>query len=404
MAKHAKPSNESTDDALFNQASDDALFQDNLLDSSYENTDFSDAYSGEADATDKLIAVNADGEVDDEPIKRGSHIQANIDERKLAEKQAREESLGEQEYAYGTAFADDGLYTQNELEVVPSAAVREQMPPVQPQIHPHVKKSRRVRIILLIVIVMLLCAFGGLVYLFINSLTEVNAHLADEGQRVSASEQLEPSSVVSASDEAVQTNAIPELMGLIGLTRDDALALIGHGAVVTKSSDIVEKSTEKNSEGNETEKEEVVGVKITVSLKDDPTDKQGNTPSVYLKLNADGYITQAGFSSSLDSLSVSDCSFTDAVMAKNVVGDVLKSTGVSVDKDILVLPEDKSLYKTMSPDGSNVAEERYTFTGDVDIQGTMAPWTCTLVYDYSAKNVSGNLNDTIKLIYVYIGD
>ena len=340
------------------------------------------------------IFEDTDDEVEAK-VKRGSHVQATIDERMQLEAEAEAEAQAQE------AYVPDEPIIEEQVQIV-SPEQNQASKKSADKHHSHLKKSRRVRTALIVVIVLLLLAFGGLVFMFVNSLSEVNAHMENETQRVSSSEQME-STADQASAGKVNAKVVPQITKVIGKTQDEALPLIGHGAVVTKSTDIVEKTKEEDSEGNETEKEEVVGTKVTVSLTEGPTDSQGNVPVVYLKLDKDGYTTQVGFSSSLMSLGVDDCSFSDAIEAKNVVGDVLGASGVHTEKSTLVLPKDKSEYRTMDAEGKNISEERFMFEGEVDIDGTATPWTCTLIYDYSAKNVSGNLNDTIKLIYVYIG-
>lgn len=38
----------------------------------------------------------------------------------------------------------------------------------------------------------------------------------------------------------------------------------------------------------------------------------------------------------------------------------------------------------------------------MDIDGTPHEWSAVLSYDYSTANTSGNMADTIRIIYVYI--
>ena len=38
----------------------------------------------------------------------------------------------------------------------------------------------------------------------------------------------------------------------------------------------------------------------------------------------------------------------------------------------------------------------------MDIDGAPHEWSAVLSYDYSTANTSGNLADTIRIIYVYI--
>ncbi|MDO4443625.1 MAG: hypothetical protein Q4B69_07105, partial [Slackia sp.] len=60
-------------------------------------------------------------------------------------------------------------------------------------------------------------------------------------------------------------------------------------------------------------------------------------------------------------------------------------------------------YRTYADDAKTIAQELYTFSGEAQgADGNPYAWSCKLSYDYSAANVSGNLADTIRQIYVYV--
>ena len=66
------------------------------------------------------------------------------------------------------------------------------------------------------------------------------------------------------------------------------------------------------------------------------------------------------------------------------------------------LPADKTEYSTYASDGTTLVKEYCPFSGDIDINGVSHTWSAVLSYDYSVANASGNLADTIRIIYVYI--
>ena len=47
-------------------------------------------------------------------------------------------------------------------------------------------------------------------------------------------------------------------------------------------------------------------------------------------------------------------------------------------------------------------KESCSFSGTVDLAGAAHEWSAVLLYDYKTANASGNLADTIRIIYVYI--
>ena len=67
-----------------------------------------------------------------------------------------------------------------------------------------------------------------------------------------------------------------------------------------------------------------------------------------------------------------------------------------------VLPADKNEYSTYASDGTTVTRERCSFEGDVDVNGTPCTWSSVLSYDYTTQLVTGDLSDTVRIIYVYL--
>ena len=59
------------------------------------------------------------------------------------------------------------------------------------------------------------------------------------------------------------------------------------------------------------------------------------------------------------------------------------------------------MYSTYASDGTTVVRERCSFEGDTDVEGKPCAWSSVLSYDYTTQVVTGNLNDTVRVIYVY---
>ena len=120
---------------------------------------------------------------------------------------------------------------------------------------------------------------------------------------------------------------------VLGLGQDEALAALAHGAQVTASKDV-------NEEGNPIKKD------VTVALTDEPADTRTGTPTVYLGLNEEGKVVQAGYSASTAALGYGTLSFADAVKNEHVVEKTLQEAGIPVAEGAAVLPEDKTAYST----------------------------------------------------------
>ena len=123
---------------------------------------------------------------------------------------------------------------------------------------------------------------------------------------------------------------------------------------------------------------------------------------MYLGLDEAGAVVQAGYSASTGALGYGTLSFSDAVKNENIVEKTLQEAGIDVPEGSVQLPEDKTEYSTYASDGTTLVKESCAFSGTVDIGGAPHEWSAVLSYDYSAANASGNLADTIRIIYVYI--
>ena len=258
----------------------------------------------------------------------------------------------------------------------------------------HQRKSKRVRIALIVValvLVALMAALGYFAYQLVSEASQVAS------QSTASSQAAEVLAEVTESKQTERLTA-PNLTSLLGLTQEEAITKVGRGATVASSKDV----TQETGEGDD-KKTEVVGKSVTIALADQQADSRGNTPSVYLTLNSEGKITQAGYSAALSTMGYGDVSFSDAVNEKHVVETLLGDAGLKVDEGSVTLP-DASEYRSFAADGKTITQESYTFTGEAPAtaDGATHSWQCRVNYDYSAANVSNNLSDTLRLFYVYV--
>ncbi|MCR2034965.1 protein kinase [Adlercreutzia mucosicola] len=186
-----------------------------------------------------------------------------------------------------------------------------------------------------------------------------------------------------------KTGSAPQLPSLLGLTQDEAVDKLQHGAQVSSSREV-------NEEGNP------IKTEARVTLTAEPSDGSTNTPTVYLGLNAEGKIVQAGYSASTSSLGYGSLSFADAVSNEDIIQKTLAEAGVPVPGDAVSLPEDPASYTTFDSDGKTRTKEYCSFSGTVDLEGVAHTWSAVLSYDYSMANASGNLADTVRTIFIYV--
>ena len=258
------------------------------------------------------------------------------------------------------------------------------------EISVHERKSRRTRTTLIIVIVLLIVLAAALGYFAYHLFTTSQTVASQQAQANSSSSQsISDSAGKDVSTVTTKKTDVPDLASILGKTQDEAIAALGHGAQVRESRAVTDEgSTIKTS--------------VTVPLTDEPADTKTGTPTVYLGLNEEGKIIQAGYSTSTSSLGYGAISFIDMVQVNHAVERTLQEANVNVADGAAVLPSDKMQYSTYASDGTTLTRERYSFSGDVAVSGKDCAWSAVLSYDYANANLTSNLSDTVRVIYIYV--
>jgi hypothetical protein len=253
----------------------------------------------------------------------------------------------------------------------------------------YMRKSRRMRRILLVVIVLLVIILGAMGYFGYQLYLQATSMASQQVLTTEHDTNAIQSEDASDSSTSVKTTTVPNLVEILGLTTEEAVEKLQHGA---QASD----PTEVNEEGNP------IKSRVRVSLTAETGDSQSGTPTVYLGLNDKGKIIQAGYSTSTSSLGYGSLSFADAVRTEHIIEKTLTEAGLTVEDGTVTLPEDSSSYTTFASDGKTREKEYCSFEGTVDQDGQNLTWSAVLSYDYSMANASDNLADTTRTIYVYV--
>lgn len=245
---------------------------------------------------------------------------------------------------------------------------------------------------LIVLIILLLIGLGAVGFFGYRTFTESQQQAIQQTQEQAASSKDDIDA--QAADDATATSAkhadVPDLSLILGKTQDEAIAALQRGATVTATREA-------------TEEDSVIKTNVTVSLTSEPADSRtGGTPTVYLGLDEDGNVIQAGYSASASALGFGTLSFSDAVTNERVIEKTLQKIGVNVPDDVVVLPENKDEYSTYASDGTTVVKERCSFEGSAEVGGVPCSWSAVLSYDYTTQVLTGNLTDTVRVIYVYV--
>lgn len=257
------------------------------------------------------------------------------------------------------------------------------------QVPAYMRKSRRMRRILTVVVVLLVVLLGAGAF-FTWQLVQTAANSASQQvQTQEAANDIQGAEATDTSTAVTKKTTAPDLVTLMGLTQDEAVEALQHGAQVSAI-------TEVNEEGNP------VRTEVRVALTTEPSDTRTGTPTVYLGLDEEGLVVQAGYSASTTSLGYGSLSFSDAVRNEHIIEKTLAEIGVTVEEGSVTLPDDKMAYSTYGSDGKTLVKEYCSFVGQAEANGAAYEWSAVLSYDYSTANATGNLADTVRLIYVYV--
>ena len=260
------------------------------------------------------------------------------------------------------------------------------------ELSPRMKRSHRTRKLLIALVVLLVLAGCALGYFAFRTLThgqqEAAQHAQEEIAATKDSSEAEPQ-IDDSVKTAAQLADVPNLTKLFGKSSDAAIKELKRGAFISSNRKVKEKGS-------------AIKTNLTVALADEPADSKTGTPSVYLGLDKDGKIIQVGYSASADALGFGSLSFADAVNGDHVIEKTLSKIGVDVKEGSAVLPKDRNKYVTYASDKTTIVKERCSFDGEVSINDKPCDWSAVLSYDYTTQVITGNLSDTVRIIYVYV--
>lgn len=247
----------------------------------------------------------------------------------------------------------------------------------------YLRKANHVRsvMVLCIAVVFALCAVLACFatqYFKAKSLTLVSSSVAAEAD---IDEQ--------KAEGPTQSVFAPNLVSLLGVSADDAVSDLGHGAIITDRQAVA-----GSADSSQT--------RLTVVLANEPADKLAGAPTVYLLVDDDQKVVEAGYQAGMRYLGYGSLSFTDAVDNAHVVESLLTEAGLPVAAGTVSAPEDKSSYAVLGSDKVTLVAEVCDFTGTSSVGDENYSWRATVSYDYSYANETGNLINTVRVLAVYV--
>lgn len=234
--------------------------------------------------------------------------------------------------------------------------------------------------LLVSVVVFALIAIGLVAALVINSQSELHLVSAQEDSEDQNSKANEP--LITSP-----TTQVINLVSLMGMSEDDAIQAIGHGATVQDQETL-------SSLGFSNE--------IVVLLADEKGDTYSGTPTVTLGLDAEGNVAAASYEAPCSLLGYGDVAFAPAVTQFHIVEFILEKIGLTNTEIGSIKLPDSSEYSTYESDRKTLLREHYSFSGNTSENEQAYSWEVTLDYDYSEANEQSNLAYTVKRVSVAI--
>lgn len=297
----------------------------------------------------------------------------------VIERMKQQEASSDTDGAYDTHDTYDGQISLDEVE-------REQRGRISlTEYSNRQRHNKRVRVALTFLATILVLMLIALIVVGVLMFLE-----ADK-KNVSTSAQQDSTTLLEDADEKEKVTATSEvvnLVSLLGLTKDEAVSHIGHGAAIESETPI-----------------EVGNLKseVVVPLTEEQGDPKRGTPTVVLRLNEGGQVGWASYTAPTSALGYGTISFVDAIQSAHVIQNSLRAAGLTdLNPAVLNAPTDSASYSTYDTDGKTLITEQTSFNGTGKQGDGLYDWGATLTYDYSNANQSGNLADTIRRISISV--
>ena len=243
------------------------------------------------------------------------------------------------------------------------------------------KAKKGIGWLLALLVVLVACAVALVVALSFNSSNKMGSYAAqDDTETIEASKSSKPQ-VTNASTQ------VTNLVSLMGLSTNDAVVKIGHGASIQEEAPMSSIGFSKEE---------------TVALTNEKGDSLSGTPTVTLGFDDNDGVVAASYTAATSLLGYGSIAFADAVQKYHIVENTLYKAGLTtVEEGSVELPS-KTAYSTYGPDRKTLVSETYTFQGTADMDGVAYTWNATLDYDYTQANKESDLSKTVKKITVSV--
>jgi hypothetical protein len=245
-----------------------------------------------------------------------------------------------------------------------------------------IKKSRRTGVLLVITIILLIAALGGLVYLVYPVLFSGDTEGAQTAIKDPTSiTDVEVTDVNSPGEIHVEVTSIPNLSSLFGLTLEEVKGRLGGNFQLIKT-DAATDAT------NPAIKQLATFSYEPVMEEEDPNAmSNASLPNehVYLSLDEGGKVIDVYYTCDMRLLGYPVSSFIELLSGDLVTG-ALASAGVSPRDFSFVAPDEEGTISYDNKDSANrkIIKQATIFSGRTTSETVPTAWTLTVTYDFGA--------------------
>jgi hypothetical protein len=278
-------------------------------------------------------------------------------------------------------------------EAAPATAAEAEAEAIAPE---RIRHAKRTRALLISILLILLLAFGGLIYLGYSMVTAEKQGSSSLAVNTPARLDEEVIDDNLSDGSLQQITTIPNLRQLFGLGIEQVSQRLSSDFVLTKSED-TEDATNPDirtlvtysyapSSGSSTS----AGTAAPASGSAAPN-AASRVENLYLSLNTEGKVIEVYYVASLDLLGYDDVDFAALIDSSQSVTDVLRQAGIAPASDWkFTAPKPDAYTQYVDPAATVKKVKKLTATFYAATNSTEAAprnWNLTFTYDYGASGV-----------------
>ncbi|MDR2105993.1 MAG: hypothetical protein LBP24_01130 [Coriobacteriales bacterium] len=257
-----------------------------------------------------------------------------------------------------------------------------------PTPHARIKKAKRTRAVLVLVIILLIGALGGLAWIGYTILTEQTATVPASikpGDTLVGGEVTDPD---APGEVKVDETSIPALASLFGLTVEEVKTKLDPGFQLTKTDSVTDETNPAIRQ--------LATFSYTPSVSGAAPGALPNaalpSESIYASLDEAGKVIDIYYICDMRLLGYPEKSFDELLADSNLVSEALASAGVQ-PRDFNYAPPDpeaSTVYDNPNSQNRKVVKQTHIFSGRTTSDVVPTVWTLTVTYDFGAGVASSS--------------